>query len=786
MATLGDDLDGPRPSLPIGGLRGPFLRALARGPVVLTAPTGSGKSTEVPRWCPDPVLVIEPRRVACRGLAQRVAQLEDTELGGDVGYQVRDDRHVGERTRILFVTPGIALQRFAELKPFRTVIVDEFHERRLDTDLLLALLRGRVRSLVVMSATLDGKRVAAYLGGEHLHGEGRQFPVRVEHLSNSPDVPDLGDLVHRIARALRRASDDPGDVLVFLPGKSEIAATQAALAKESGIDVVPLHGGLSLAEQARAFESTNRRKVILATNVAETSVTIPGVGVVIDTGLVRRTRYHQGRGHLALAPIALDSANQRAGRAGRTAPGVCYRLWNPRAKLASRTPPEVHRESLVPLVLAAAACGSNADELQLLDPPKDHALESAKAELLHLGALDAAGGLTECGRQLFGLPIDAWLGKILVEARGEPALYDCIDLVAALSVQRPLFTGRPATENADLMASGCDLTACIRAVREGHPRRHGLDAHALRDARDAARRLRQALGVRETERTALDRDALIRIIVRADARCVHVPRTRRGRITWANGGTEIELARESAVHRRETVDAIVVLDTRAIGSAGKTGRVIATCATPVRLATLMKLGVGRDRVAKATLEDGRVIARIERVFAKRTIGVREEMPHGHLARAAVADLFLRGVVFPDALAQTRDRIAHTQLAAQLAHSGLLAGFEPPPCRGLEAWVDERIAKLGVESGDDLALLAPADLTAPDLPQEVRDRLEREFPLRVSVGDATYEAAYDLGRRQVILKLVHGHRRAPPPAAYLPRFGGFRVFAEAGGTMHRVR
>ena len=775
-----------RPELPIDSLRDALLVALARGPVVLTAPTGSGKSTQVPRWCPGPVLVIEPRRVACRSLAQRVSDLEGFAIGKSVGYQVRDERRDSEDTRLLYVTPGIALQRFAELDQYRTVILDEFHERRLDTDLLLALLRRRRRSLVVMSATMDGKRVASYLDGEHLHGEGREFPVRVEYTREGPDIPDPRDLGQRVLRAVHAARNDPGDMLVFLPGKGEIAGAAACLGSERDLSIVELHGGLSLAQQTRAFEPATKRKVILATNVAETSVTVPGVGVVIDTGLVRRTRYHQGRGHLTLVPIALDSAAQRAGRAGRTAPGVCYRLWNARAKLETHTPPEVHRESLVPLVLAAAACGATPGGLELLDPPKRHAIESALAELSILGAVDANGALTECGRRLFGLPIDAWLGRLLVEATGDPVIGDSIDLVAVLSTGRPLFNRSPAAPDDDLRDCGCDLTAAIRAVRVGSPRRNGLDPAALAEARETARRLREALHAPGPGDDWPDREGLVRMAIRADARCVHVPRVRRGRTTWANGGTEIELARESAVHRAERVQAIVVLDSRAVGGGGRTGRIIATCASPVTLATLARLGVGREGIRDATIENGRVVAHIETVFAKRTISVREETPHGALAREAIADLFLRGRLFPEALETARIRLAQAQLATQLVAQGLLDGPAPQSKTGLEDWIRNRLLELGLESGDDLPLLEAEDLTVPQLPEAIREQLEREFPLRVNVGDAAFEASYDLPRRQVVLKLVAGHRQTPPPAAYLPRFGGFRVFAEAGGTMHRVR
>ena len=348
--------------LPIESLRPAFDDAFRAGPVVVSAPTGSGKSTRVPAWLlagaspSRPVWVIEPRRVACRALASRVASEEGSRLGGRVGYRVRDDDRTSAETQLVFATPGIALRQLADVRACHAVVVDELHERRLDVDLLLALLRHeRTAGLVVMSATFAGDEIAAGLGGTHLHAEGRMFPVRITHVGDRP--PDRQELVERVEAALARAANDPGDVLVFLPGKGEIHAVYERLAPRRDITTLTLHGGLTLDEQARVFEPAQKRKVILCTNVAETSLTVPGVGVVIDSGLVRRTRYHQGRGFLTLMPIADDSAEQRAGRAGRTAPGVCYRLWSQATRLSPSTPPEVHRESLVPLVLGAAGAG---------------------------------------------------------------------------------------------------------------------------------------------------------------------------------------------------------------------------------------------------------------------------------------------------------------------------------------------------------------------------------------------------------------------------------------------
>ncbi|MEY2929420.1 MAG: hypothetical protein RL033_169, partial [Pseudomonadota bacterium] len=358
------------PDLPIQAIRAEFALAQQRGPVVLTSPTGSGKSTEVPRWCEGRVLVVEPRRLACRSLATRVAELEGSRLGEAVGYVVRDEHVANDRTRIVFATPGMVLRPRGLLDGVGSGILDEFHERSLEIDLLLALLlqervlAERARGLVVLSATLEGERVSRHVGGVHLHAPGRVFPVEIRYLPGHGSLPDPADLASRVAHAVSTAAADPGDILVFLPGKAEIEDCAHAL--RGPFSLVPLHGGLTLQEQQRAFERTPRRKIILATNVAETSLTVPGVGVVIDAGLVRQTLYQNGRASLTLTPIAEDSAAQRTGRAGRTAPGVCYRLWNAAATLQATTLPEIHRGSLVPLVLTAAAWGQRVESLPLL------------------------------------------------------------------------------------------------------------------------------------------------------------------------------------------------------------------------------------------------------------------------------------------------------------------------------------------------------------------------------------------------------------------------------------
>lgn len=806
-------------NLPIQPLRPTFEAALEEGPVVVSSPTGSGKSTQVPRWCPGPVLVVEPRRVACRSLAQRVAELEDTSLGREVGYWVRDDKRAGDATRITFATPGIALRIFAEIERYRTVILDEFHERSLDVDLLLALLLERYEGhRVAMSATLEGERVAVHLGGRHLHAEGRTFPVDIEHLSGRTLLPDVRGLEERVRQALGviEARDLDGDVLVFLPGKGEIASVEKTLGRLSGIEILPLHGGLSLEEQSRVFEpvSGGRRKVVLATNVAETSLTIPGIGVVVDSGLVRRTRYREGRGFLTLAPVALDSADQRAGRAGRTAPGWCFRLWSEEARLEAMTPPEIHRESLIPLVLGASALGAKVDHLPFLDPPKEHAVETARADLQALGALDGDDRITPRGTRLFGLPLDASLGALLVAAEqtgDREILRDMVDLVSALAPGRRLYArggGRREGDPEPTLDEACDAVNVLRELRGGKGPVRRLDPGTRAEAKRVRSRLEEVfdLGERPGPEAPIDRKRLAFTVLSADSRRAHVARRRGRRVAWSPGGTEIDLGRESAVTELgEEVQALVVLDTMALGTGGigaRDTKILATAAMPVPLSWLAEAGLGRERVGRVDVEKNRrgrpvrLVATVERIYARRIVEEREEVPRGELARDALAQLFLQGRLFREALQTTKDRLEAAALARNLAaHVGSASWLDwraevgkvwPDGVPALEGWVEKRVAALGVESGADVALLEPEDLEPPDLPSVLREELEKTFPRTLELPDATYAVEYEPVAKRVILEKVQGSRKVPPPVRFLPRFEGFRILIRHKDTLLTLR
>jgi len=643
---------------------------------------------------------------------------------------------------------------------------------------------------VILSATLDAERVRDHVGGVHLSAPGRAFPVEFRYLPGRETLPDAAELPARVAQAVRTAADDPGDVLVFLPGKAEIAACAQAL--RGAVSVVQLHGGLTLQEQQRAFDRCDQRKVILATNVAETSLTIPGIGVVIDTGLVRQTLYQDGRGSLTLTPIADDSAAQRAGRAGRTAPGVCYRLWNAAAKLQAATLPEIHRGSLVPLVLTAAAWGKRVESLPLLDAPKPYALEAARVDLRAWGALQGETELSACGRELFALPIDAGHARLLVEARREDCLDDMIDLVAMLSVGRPWFAAGAPVElgiDADLRLAGCDATAAIRAVRAQRPADHGLDGWVVQEARSARARLRRAEGLAVTPPVSspelpIAREALVQAALAADPRLAHVARVRGRDVCFANGGTELELSRESAAQNVREIEAILALDTRALG-VGRNAKLLVTCAMVVPIAALARAGLGSERLSAVRVEGRRIVTTLERVYANRVLATREAVPEGELARSALLELLLRGSVFRNALAITRQRLVQTAIAAWLAARAQPGAAQPPPAT-LEAWLLARIVSLGVQSGDDLALLSESDFLAPELPYESRGSIESDYPLSVSAGDASYRAEYDLARSQVTLHPLKGSRRDVPAPGYLPRFPGLRILVDGPRGVSVVR
>ncbi|MFW8625542.1 ATP-dependent helicase HrpB [Deinococcus sp. ME38] len=512
--------------------------------VVVQAPPGAGKSTGLPLellgepWLAGRgIVMLQPRRVAARAVAARLAEGLGEEVGGTVGYRVRFDSRVSAATRLEVVTEGILtrrLQRDPELAGVGLVILDEFHERSLNADLALALLRevqGALRDdlrVLVMSATLDPE-LPGRLGAPLVESAGRAFPVEVRYLPTDP-VGRVEDLVARQVRVALEA--EPGDVLAFLPGVREIRAAAAAL---SDVDaaVLPLYGDLPVREQARALrpDPGGRRKVVLATSIAETSLTIDGVRVVVDGGLSRAQQFDPASGlsRMVTGRVMRDAATQRAGRAGRTAPGVAYRLWSERTQplLPAARPPEVMEADLAPLTLELAQWGvPDPADLHWLDVPPARRVETARGVLRDLGALDAAGRVTPEGARLLDFPTHPRLAHLLT-APGDAAL--AADVAALLEERDPLPPG-----------SGADLTervAALRAWRRGE--RTPGDVAVLERIERLSRQWRTLLKVRADDGVP-DGFAVGALIVRAYPERAALAREetsglRRGRFLLAGG-----------------------------------------------------------------------------------------------------------------------------------------------------------------------------------------------------------------------------------------------------------
>jgi ATP-dependent helicase HrpB len=427
--------------LPIDAVLDELSRTLAgHNAAVLVAPPGAGKTTRVPLalldapWARDKkIIVLEPRRIAARASAERMAHTLRERVGETVGYRVRFGSKVSRATRIEVVTEGIFSRQILddpELTGVAAVLFDEFHERSLDADLGLALARDAQTGLredlriLVMSATLDGARVAALLGDAPvIASEGRAFPVETRYLGRKADAPLERQMADAIAMALRA---DPGSVLAFLPGAAEIRRTQNFLGErihDAGIEIVPLFGALDAAVQDRAIAPapTGCRKVVLATSIAETSLTIEGVRIVVDSGVARVPRYEPDIGLTRLETVRASRAavDQRRGRAGRTEPGVCYRLWDEpqTASLAAYTQPEILSADLSSLLLDVAQWGvSDPTTLAFLDSPPAPALKEARGLLTELGALDGDGRITSEGRSLRALALPPRLARMIVDS----------------------------------------------------------------------------------------------------------------------------------------------------------------------------------------------------------------------------------------------------------------------------------------------------------------------------------------------------------------------------------
>ncbi|UGB45365.1 ATP-dependent helicase HrpB [Frateuria edaphi] len=547
----------------------PELRASldAHPRLVLEAPPGAGKTTQVPPalleapWLQGRrIVMLEPRRIAARAAAQFMAAQRDEEVGRTVGYHIRFESRVSAATRIEVVTEGILtrlIQDDPELSGIGAILFDEFHERHLAGDLGLALaldvqatLRPDLR-LLVMSATLDGERIARWLDAPRLSSPGRSFPVRVEHPpARAQETPE-----HHLARVARQAlEDNPGDVLVFLPGRREIARAHALLentlpsplAKGEQLEILALHGELSLAEQQAALAPAEpgTRRMILATNVAESSVTLPGIRAVIDAGLAREPRFDPNSGFSRLETVAISqaSADQRAGRAGRVAEGTAYRLWpQSRRPEAARTP-EIDQAELSGLALELAAWGVSAgsdDTLRWLDPPPSGALAQARELLAALGALGADGRITPLGRRMLELGATPRLAAMALRAPAElhPLAADLLALVEARS---PLRGDQARSDDfrlrIDALHAWRDRRGATPGPSKGIGARGGFDSGAMAAIEQASKGWRRRLDVRTAASGVPDSHAVGGLLLHAwPDRIARQDEANPRRYTLANG-----------------------------------------------------------------------------------------------------------------------------------------------------------------------------------------------------------------------------------------------------------
>ncbi len=777
--------------LPIDEVLADVTAAVAgAGACVLIAPPGAGKTTRVPGALLDAglaggkdVVCLQPRRLAARMAAARVASERGATLGGEVGYEVRFDRKVGRDTRLRFVTEGVLTRQLLgdpTLAGVGAVIIDEFHERHLAGDLALALLRRLQRGprpdlrLVVMSATMDPAPVAAYLGGAApaapaapapiVRSAGRMFPVDVRYL----DQPDDRPVGKQVASAVRKLLAEPGgldgDVLVFLPGTAEIRhATEdcAELATRHDLLIVPLHGDLPADQQDRAVARAARPKLILSTNVAETSVTIDGVTTVIDAGTARVARHSPWSGlpSLQIEPISKASAAQRAGRAGRTRPGRALRLYTRHDHDTRREldAPEVARADLAEAALELHAAGeADLAAFPWFEPPPPAGLAAADELLRRLGAVDAAGAVTPLGRRMLRFPAHPRQARLITEAERRGVAADGCVIAALLGArelraERRSRTDRRGPAQARISAPS-DLIEDLDVMRAA--RHDGMRAGALRElGADVATAMAVERSARQLERladrsrpepatdVACDEALQLAILAGYPDRVGRRRAPRSAEIVFAGGGSGA-LAPSSVV---VDGDLMVVVDA---GDTGERGRAKVTIRRASLIDPTWLIELFEDRVADVDeLRWNRDRARVERVtrlvYDGLTIDESVDIDGARRDPAAAR------VLVREALAAGLEKFVDAEaLAAWRARITFVAGAAPE--LGLRAPTDAELGEVlaeacaGLTSFDELKKASLLELCDARL-AEHRRAIDRLAPSHVQLGRRRAKIHYELDR-----------------------------------------
>ena len=695
--------------LPVEAAIGELRLALADcGVAVLSASPGAGKTTVVPlRLLHEPwlvnqqILMLEPRRLATRAAAQRMASLLGETAGATVGYRTKTDRAVGPETRIEVVTEGILtrrLQRDPELTGVGLVIFDEFHERSLQADLGLALtldVRSALRPdlrVLVMSATLDIDRVAGLLGSDEpapiIEASGRAFGVQVEWVTSSQAAAGQAGSIESaaVAQTLMALDRFDGDVLVFMAGAAQIRRVVADLqnAVAHTVDIRPLFGALSAAEQDAALRPSppGRRKVVVATDIAESSLTVEGVRTVIDSGRRRVMRHdpRTGMGRLTTTNTSKASADQRSGRAGREAPGQAIRLWSvsEHASRASYDRPEVQLADIAGFVLEAACWGAAVGELALLDQPDESSLATARALLVSLGAFDDAGRVTAKGRAMTGFPLHPRLASMIVDATSGPdGWLACV--AAAILEAGDIIGGRPDDVPADL---GLRIALVVERDRH-HPQAAGHNiAQVRKDARDLARR------AKVEPRGGVDVGRLGALLLSAYPDRVALKRSGRGRFLMRSG-------QGAAVAERDTLAGEACVVVADLDGAGGDARI--RLAAAVDLSDVVEqFGHHIERRTLTVWDDrrGDVVSKAEEVLDAVTLSsvgrpVVASPAVAALLVAAVRASDLRLLRWTDAARRLQSRI---ELARSVGRLDVAAVDDDTLAAELDDWLEPLLHK----------------------------------------------------------------------------------------------
>jgi ATP-dependent helicase HrpB len=705
--------------------------------LILEAPPGAGKTTRLPpallgeAWLDTQrIVMLEPRRIAARSAAMFMASGLGEEVGERVGYRIRFESRVSARTRIEVVTEGILTRLIQDdpgLDGIGALLFDEFHERHLSADLGLALaldvqnqLRPDLR-ILVMSATLDGERLAQQLDAPRLSSAGRSYPVRVIHPARQGNEPEEAQLKRTVELALR---ENAGDVLVFLPGLREIQRAESllsTLADSGEAELLTLHGELPVEQQASVMRAGEHgRRIVLATNVAESSVTLPGVRAVVDTGLAREPRFEPNSGFSRLTTVSISqaSADQRAGRAGRVAPGTCYRLWPESQRLEPARRPELMQVELSGLRLELAAWGSTA--LPFVDPPPAGAMAQAEDLLQALGALDGSRSLTALGRRMLSLGTHPRLAAMLCAARDDTQRAVACDLLALIESRDPLRGEGRRRE---------DWGSRWQALQDSRQRRSlpELDRAALAAIDQAAKQWRRRMGLREQKEDASPHQLGEVLLHAFPDRIAHVlPNDRlryalsNGRMARLNPDSPLvgELWLVISELRADTGDGLILRATGVDESALQS-------AFPERFRDVDEAGWDEDTRAVTAAR----VRRFEQiVLSRKPIGKPDASLCVNGLLAGIRRLGLQALEFSEAQQQWRLRVAllrqHCPELAlpDLSDSALLAT--------LEDWLASFIAGKTRLAQIDAALLGEALRARLDHAQ--RQALERLMPTRIRV------------------------------------------------------